>query len=399
MRVATWAFVVASTTAACSTAPSEDGGPPPGEGAVLEDGTIFTRRALLEAIGTCVLENASTLDERALALEQAVSAAEDDPSLLPAARDRWAEVMETLQRLEPMQLGPGAPSTQPGGKDLRDKMYSWPLTSPCAVDAHLPGEDYDTRPDDVLINARGLGALEYLLFEEATTNACLASHPLNADGVWSTLSAETIRERRAAYAVFVARDVTEWTRALVSAWDPEQGNFAGELALAGSSSKTFTRDSLALNAASDALFYVEWATKDLKVARPAGITQCEAATCPDTLESLYAHRSKSHVRDNLVGFRMAFAGCSEDGAGLGFDDFLYAIGQGPVGREIVEDATAAIAALDAIEEDDLADAIASDRASVVDLHAALKRITDALRTDFLTLLDLELPRRVEGDND
>ena len=33
------------------------------------------------------------------------------------------------------------------------------------------------------------------------------------------------------------------------------------------------------------------------------------------------------------------------------------------------------------------------------LHAAVKRITDNLKTEFVTVLDLELPQVLEGDND
>jgi predicted lipoprotein len=379
-----------------------DPAPPPstdGEGVQLHDGTVFTRRALLEAVGTCVLENARDFELRAQALDAAAAAASVDPGKRIEAQATWREAADRWQKLELLQIGPAAAGTQPGGADLRDAIYAWPLASACTVDAHIVAETWVAAPDDVLINARGLAAAEYLLFHDAPANACAADDPINTGGAWSALDDATLSARRAEYATFVAADLAEQATALVRAWDPAQGNFLGELAGAGDGSKTFTRQSIALNASSDALFYVDWATKDLKVGRPAGITQCDAAVCPEAVESLFAHRSKEHVRNNLLGLRMLFTGCGEDAKSLGFDDFLYAVGQGDLGASIYRDIVAALAAADAIDEADLAQAVATDHASVVALHGSLKRITDVLRTDLVTLLDLELPKRVEGDND
>ena len=50
-------------------------------------------------------------------------------------------------------------------------------------------------------------------------------------------------------------------------------------------------------------------------------------------------------------------------------------------------------------EPDIAAALEVDQASVIALHTALKRITDLMRTELISVLDLELPKRVEGDND
>jgi hypothetical protein len=54
---------------------------------------------------------------------------------------------------------------------------------------------------------------------------------------------------------------------------------------------------------------------------------------------------------------------------------------------------------DALSDDSLAVALANDKASVTALHAAIKKVTDALKTEIVTVLDLEIPKVVEGDND
>ena len=56
-------------------------------------------------------------------------------------------------------------------------------------------------------------------------------------------------------------------------------------------------------------------------------------------------------------------------------------------------------AIDAIDEEDLVTALEVDRQSVQDVHSAMRRLTDLLRSDFLTVLRLELPQMVQGDND
>jgi hypothetical protein len=47
----------------------------------------------------------------------------------------------------------------------------------------------------------------------------------------------------------------------------------------------------------------------------------------------------------------------------------------------------------------LEDALLTDPSKVSAVHQAVKGITDLLKTEFITLLDLELPSSVATDND
>ena len=72
-----------------------------------------------------------------------------------------------------MQLGPAGDSLKfVGGQDLRDEIYSWPLTNPCMVDQRTARGEYAeaTFFDDVLVNSTGFDALETLLFSEPNTH-------------------------------------------------------------------------------------------------------------------------------------------------------------------------------------------------------------------------------------
>ena len=70
--------------------------------------------------------------------------------------------------------------------------------------------------------------------------------------------------------------------------------------------------------------------KDMKVGEPAGIADNDlclpAEPCPIALESRFAALSKENVVDNLRGFDALYRGA--DDGGLGFDDWLRAVGAG-----------------------------------------------------------------------
>ncbi len=194
-------------------------------------------------------------------------------------------------------------------------------------------------------------------------------------------------------------DVVLRSAALVDAWEPDKGNFVAQLRDAGKDQSVYATDMRALNAISDALFYADKQLKDMKLARPLGLLDCAAATCPEALESRYAHRSKQHVLDNLLGFRKLFSGCGPDGEGQGVDDLLVAAGAEDLATRMTQALNGAIAAVHAIEEDDLGQALAADYASVLALHTAIKQLTDMLKTELVTVLTLDLPPLVQGDND
>lgn len=359
-----------------------------------------TRGALLEAVATCSAELFESFRGVAEEFDAAAADAKNDPAAQEKARAAWAKAIDVWQQAEVFQFGPAGLSSTPGGEGLRDQIYSWPLVSRCLVEQTIVSKAYEGADfgATALVNMRGLAAAEYLLFYTGTDNACSPATNINATGQWAALGPSELAARKASYASAVASAVAERSRELVKAWSPEGGGFKAQLMNAGSDGSVYATDQAALNAISDAMFYVESTVKDLKLARPLGISNCEDVTCPDALESRFAGRSKAHIRNNLLGFRMLMVGCA-DGQGVGFDDLLASVGAGALGETMAADLEGAIAAVDAIKADNLAQALAEDITSVQNLHAAVKKVTDALKTDFVSVLDLELPKTVEGDND
>ena len=388
-------FALALALAACSGKPAKpDSGEPP-----LADGGVAVSRAqVVTAAAECAIASAEQFREAAAVLEAAAAqhATAGDATSLAAAREAFHVAFDAWQVNEALQFGPAAPSTTPGGNDLRDQIDSWPLQSRCAVEEQLVSQSYQHGVRSLLVNRRGLPTLEYLLFFEGTDTACDATSPIVLQGSWAALSAPELAARRRAYAAQAAKDVHAWAGELVAQW---KNGFKDTMVTAGTGSALFGTTQAALNVVSDALFYADKQMKHAKLARPLGLEECAAPPCLDQLESLYAGRSKRNLGQNLVGMRRLLHGCAPDHSGVGFDDLLIGVGAEGTARRLDQHVASAQATLDAIDEPDLKEALLADPASVHAVHAALQQLTHALKTEFLSVLDLELPKALETDND
>ncbi len=361
--------------------------------------TPFSKAALLGAIADCAEERYREFDQLASMLDERSRGAGPTLADFGVVREAWLLVMTKWQEVEMFRFGPMARSVDPGGRDIRDQIYGWPLVSRCGIEERIVSQSYDS-PDfgTALISVRGLAAFEYAAFYEGSDNACSEFSTINAHGTWAALGASEIARRKLAYVGAVSRDVSAHAHALVTAWAPLGGNFRAELLGAGAQGSLFASEQKALNAVSDALFYIELEAKDLKLARPLGLGDCGAPSCPEAVESLYARQSTTHLRHNLVGFRKLFQGCEPGYGGFGFDDWLRAVGA----SNLADDMLAALArAEDAVATLDppLEQALVTDPSKVMAVYTAFKGLTDLLKADFVTTLNLELPKSTQGDND
>jgi uncharacterized protein len=372
--------------------------PPQGDSAA-----PMSRAVVLSALGTCTLEvyRAFLPAAERLAEAAAMLVAEGSEARWMAAREAWAAAMERWQEAEVFQYGPLAPrQASPGAEDIRDNIYSWPFNSPCFVEQEMVSQRYD-EPDFVaksLINVRGLGAAEYLLFYTGAENHCPPTTTINSAGTWAALPANEVALRKRKYAAVVTADVAKRARDLIDAWDPAKRNFLGEVSTAGSRSKVYGSTQVALNAMSHALFYIENPGKDLKIGRPLGLKDCAAPPCLDQLESRFALRSKSHITSNIAGFENLAFGCPA-GQELGFDDLLVAAGAGDLPARMRARLPGIREALSAIPGNDFKDALAADPAPVRAVYDQLRELINLMKTEFVGALNLELPKGVQTDQD
>src|SRR5688572_24838903 len=305
--------------------------------------------------------------------------------------------MSAWQQAELMQFGPVAMDSGA----LHDVIYSWPTVATCAVDQDVMLRWQDPAAYDIstrLTNRRGLPALEYLLFHADLASTCPVT---SAPPGWAALPDADKQAARCGFAGVAAVDLAAQAQILVDAWSPAGGNYAGVLASAGQSGSPFASAHAALNVVTDAMFYLDWQVKDAKLGQPAGITMNSCGTvqepCPRDLESQWAAHSKENILANLRGFQALFLGDTPSTpGGLGFDDFLVAAGAGELAATLTNDLPAAIVAVEAIPGT-LDAALTAAPASVAAAHAALRLVTTNLKSQFLTVLALDLPDELGDD--
>lgn len=365
-------------------------------------GDDVDRRALLAHLGANVLLPIhEAFAARAAALPPAIAAycdaldAGQPGTTREAAQAAWRDAMDVWERAEALLVGPAAMDN----RTLRDRIYAWPLISTCGIDKDTAASWADPASYDVttrLANVRTLAAIEFLLFTSDAAPTC-ATTPVE----WDALGADLPRAR-CRQAAAIATDVAAHASALSTAWRPDGGDYVGELARAGLAGSSIPSAHEGVNRISDALFYVDHMVKGMKVGEAAGIAINACGTvgtpCEREVELRYADRATFAIRANLAAFREAFTGTTTTVDGPGFDDLLRAVGHAELAERMTANLDAAIAAAAALPDSFLA-ALASDYPTVVALHAALDVFDDDLKSQFLTVLALEIPDDVAADND
>jgi len=375
-----------------------------GEPMTVDAGDVLTSVALQVVVPTMeAFVSATTELEAATSAHLAdITATPDDAAeTLATTQDAFRRGMEAWQMLEVMQIGPaGAEATVLAGESLRDEIYSWPSVSTCRIDQRIADEGYAA--DDFfsanLINAYGIAALEYLVFEHGSDHTCAPQVQL--DGPWTALGVVEIERRRSAYAQVLAQELLRRASDLASRWSPDGGNFAGALASPGEGTSPYPDETTALNEIFRAMFYVDKLAKDAKVGRALGIADgCAAVPCPDLFESPYAGLAGPALVANLRGLQQLVTGGADPATSAGFDDLLVAAGQPEIAESLLADIAATITLIEGIGDTTLQALVGSDMASVQAIYDAIKRITDTLKGPFVMTLRLSVPSEGGIDND
>jgi len=312
-----------------------------------------------------------------------------DTASLNTAKTQWAATMEAVQKMEVMQFD--AIATE------RNQFYNWPSNDTCKVDLQIasgPAEDFTK----VAQGRRGLNSVEYILFEADTLASCASLY--GSVGEWvgnNDLAAR--KQARCDYAKIVTADLASRATQLET-----------DLATLDLTTKLNSLQAAA-NSISDALFYVDKQTKDAKLI--AALPQTTDGEFKVTsLESQFAHISKEHMKNNLLGAKAIFTANDQ----TGFEDYLIAAGQQEIATNMISALDAALANLDAIEGDFFtAVSNASDQAACINttdylagdsdisklcaLQKNLKTFTDLLKEDFVMVLKFTKPAAADGDND
>ena len=356
----------------------------------------FTKGALRSAAADCAEWQYCRFEGAASNLELEVASYADDPTeqTLTAARASLGRAASLWSELELFQFGPLASSSVASGKDteqgegLRELIHSWPLTVRCRVEEQIVTRNYLNGMDAVLISARGLFGLDYLLNFDGTDTACTPSSV--AGKKWAQTSPEQLAELKLDYAAALGSDVLASIRKVRSRWAADEGNFR-PLFVDGTG---YRDEKQVMTILAWSLLYVEREVKDWKVGVPAGYT----ATSPVTLPELpYSGLSTEAIRGNLRGFKRLFEGCGDDGEGLGFDDWLASTGVPDLASDLVAAHRSAEALLA-----DFPPLHAATPAELEALYRAIKGVTDLLKNDLFgsgSPLGLTLPDGIASDTD
>lgn len=322
-----------------------------------------------------------------------------------SAEQAWESAMLVWQEIEMMQIGP----LKDNSGALRDAVYSWPATSECGLDKEIVKANEESGYDITTRTAlrKGLNGIEYALFRE-NLDASAGCTGDEIDTWKNDLDDQQRAEYRAEYVATAAKAVADRGAELNQKWTGDNG-FATELTNPGSEESRFDSAQDAVNAVSDALFYFEKQTKDIKIAEPL----CgEKTNCPDSgqpdvekVENPYSNRSKAHINQNFIAFQTLFLGNREGEASQpGFDDFLDAINSEEDGKTVSSmmetDIQQAIDDLSRVNGT-LVEALGttSGEDSVRDVWQSAQDVTDRLKNDFLAVLGLSIPDAAAGDGD
>jgi len=313
---------------------------------------------------------------------------------LDTARAAFAAAIDAWQRNEALLVGPAETNMS----TLRGHIYGWPNTSPCEIDRDVASRWADPSSYDVsteLISTRSLTAVELLLYPPTDTHNCF-----DVPAGWDALGADLPRAR-CRLALAIATDVAAQANTLATDWRSDGGNYVAALATAGSND-TLPSTQHALNLVSDGIFYIDRMVKDMKLGEAAGIAvnACDAVEMPclREVELRYSDRATFALRANLEITRQAFTGTTAAGEGLGFDDWLIAAGQPELAARMTASLDAAITKANALPDSFLG-ALDTQYADVAALHGSVRAFTDDLKSQFLTILALEIPDDVATDND
>ncbi|NUN07182.1 MAG: hypothetical protein HUU57_15660, partial [Bdellovibrio sp.] len=137
----------------------------------------------------------------------------------------WERVMLAFHAVQAAPFGP----LLDNGRELNDFLYSWPLLNTCDIDRRVVDNAKATVDVNSLkLNVRGLGAVEYLLFEKTLKSACnLRAHPAMAD--WNARDEQSKKAERCAWAQELTKDIEVKANSLQNKWSIQNGNFTKSL--------------------------------------------------------------------------------------------------------------------------------------------------------------------------
>lgn len=334
------------------------------------------QRQVMHDLGTIVMlpileETQASAEE----LSTAVTAFCDAPSesTLSAAQDAFRTLRKPWKRTEAFRFGPS--------EDLRlaSALDFWParIDSIESAIAGAPEPVTAAYIDGLGTSARGMPALEYLMFDPVGGNAA----------VLSTLGgADANALHRCGYARVLGELIAKNATELATAWDPEGGGFVLEVANAGTGSKLFPTGQEGIGRVVNLLVSSMIAMNENKLTAPLGTAM--GSPDPSLVESRFSDNSNEDLIDALRGAEEIYLCKHGADAGQGISSLVSARSTA-IDAAVKKGFTDAIAKASAIKSP-LRLAITGDPASVTATHEGIKTARRFLSTDVASVLGVSV---------
>jgi predicted lipoprotein len=284
---------------------------------------------------------------------------------LTTLQQAWRQAVAPLKRSEMFRLGPAA--------GLISAVDFWPSRPPLIQKALAdPQPVTEAFIESVGAAARGVSAIEYLLFDPQGDNNALITQ--FRDGLKG--------KRRCAYLTGIIEHLAQHAQDIASAWSPDGGNFVAELATAGQGSATYPTAHQAISDIVNRLLAALDKVHKNKLGRP--LYGNGRSPWPDWVEAGRSGNSLANILENLQGVRAVYAGIDGTINGPGFDDYLTALGS-PLGERITQHIQTAMAAVQAIPPP-LRVAVVEHPQAVEAAYQAIKDLLILLKVDMTNLL-------------
>ena len=377
-----------------------------------EDSAPSEQKLLLAVAEEIILPNYLALEEAAnefIAPNGPLEAYCDlGPEALTGNADFHNSFHELINAVEATEMHAVGPAMA-NGAQLRNKISSYhdgPVSN-CGIDEiailnEAAGFDLSERP----ANQRGMGALDYLLFNKSLLHSCPPQASTTSD--WNELSESVRFEARCAAAKLLSADLASAASSLHDAWHPDEGDFITEFTEEATVGQNF-------QSLTDAMFFLEEGAKDAKLGNPLGIVAaCSSTTCPNMIQFPHSKLSLAAVDANVISFQALFDVNDE----TGFDVIIAERGFDEVSQRFIENTQVARSYMETIETDlngqvDLVENgaeadcmnaaanpdVASEGLPTCTLYGLIKRVVDDMKIDFVTILNVNLPGGTRADND
>jgi uncharacterized protein len=267
---------------------------------------VFDTSAMLgELTGNVMLPTLGSMRDAGSELEEAVSALADGPSQqrLSAAQAAWRAARKPWRQADAFRFGPAVDD------EIALDVDWWPTSPDNIEEAIASGDAIDDAYVSLLgVSAKGYMALEYLLFDAE----------LGDQAILDALEGDP---RRGAFAAALAANVASRVSDLQGAWDPEDGDYAGELAGAGKGSGVYPTEQEAIDELVNQLVIQVENVADEKIGAPFG-KKSGGEVLPEAEESRRSDNSLEDMLDTLRGMQAIWTGDHEGAAGKGLEDLV-----------------------------------------------------------------------------